>query len=61
MKIIFEPEYIWVGLRWVKGSRVTTISVDYQIYTFFICIIPCFPVVIRWNKDIKSKNRNKNW
>lgn len=61
MKIKFEPRDIWIGLYWCKGSRVTSMEVDYQIYIFFVCIVPCFPIIIQWNKNIKPQHRGLNW
>jgi hypothetical protein len=60
VKIKFEPRDIWIGLYWTK-SRATTLDTDTERTTFYICIVPCFPIIFEVKRSIPAKSRYANW
>ena len=55
IKFIFEPHYIFIGLFWKREiARDWGRGVDYGYVTtiYFICFVPCFPLVIRTYKKM---------
>lgn len=50
--IKFVPQDCWVGLFW-KDKEV---GMDYFYFTqrtYYLCLIPCFPII--WNTKLKRK------
>ena len=51
--IEFKLEDMWIGLFWKKIMRYQ----GFYQYDIYICLIPCFPICIRYfivNKDWKK-------
>lgn len=38
----FEPKDVWIGLYWEPDHGVTTL---------YICIVPCFPIIIEYRSE----------
>jgi len=62
IKIKFEPRDTWVGVYWNKELEAKkplargqlVYETDYKkVIKFYICIIPCFPVII--SHDLRTK------
>jgi hypothetical protein len=60
MKIKYEPRDLWIGLYWTR-SRTTTLESDSECYTFYVCLIPCLPIILSIKREIPSSQRHKNW
>lgn len=60
MKIKFEPRDLWVGLYWSK-SRTTTLYSDKEHFTFYVCVVPCFPLIFTLSKNVPLRKRGDNW
>lgn len=60
MKIKFEPRDVWIGIYWTK-SRITTLDSDSECYSFYICIIPCLPIIFNITRQIPKIRRQQNW
>lgn len=61
MQLKFEPRDIWIGVYWTRKSRVTTLENDWNIYQIYICLIPCFPLILTFKKLIPKHLRHINW
>lgn len=59
--IKWEPRDIWIGVYWTPAVRITAFETDVQRYRFYVCIIPCLPIIFTVDKTIKPKDRYKNW
>jgi len=58
----WEPRDIWIGLYWdpvksdANGIKVKGAKIVYGRTTrFFLCIIPCFPLIWDWHRCIEIK------
>jgi len=54
VKIEFDIHYIWIGCYWKRGivwSEHQTIA--FFTTDIFICLIPCFPIHLVFEKLIK--------
>lgn len=45
VKVKFEPRDMWIGLYWERKMAFFG-----WLYFFYICIIPMFPICIRYRK-----------
>ncbi len=60
MRIKFEPRDLWVGLYWAR-SRTTTLNTDVEHYNFYVCLVPCFPIIFTVNRKIPPHRRHVRW
>ena len=60
MNIKYEPRDLWIGIYWTK-ARATTLETDYEQYTVYFCIIPCFPIIFTFKRNVPANKRNKQW
>lgn len=42
----FEPKDIWIGVYWKKVFWLENLDDSFVAYSFYICIIPMFPLNI---------------
>jgi hypothetical protein len=47
----FQPRDLWIGLYWTT-CRITTLETNTEHYTFYLCLIPCFPIVLEISKRL---------
>lgn len=60
-KIKFEPRDLWVGVYWTRSSRTTTLDKDWQHYTVYVCVIPCFPIIFAVKRSIPISVKFWKW
>lgn len=53
----FEPRDLWIGVYWEKRDRLIMIDGRERIITFYVCLIPCFPIVIEISHSIHRSSR----
>lgn len=41
----WEPRDIWMGVYW---TRDTFLNTDQPLLDVYICLLPCFPIRVRW-------------
>jgi hypothetical protein len=52
VRIKFEPRDCWVGVYWTHDgydcfrAAINKYGCSYAVY---VCLVPCFPIVIRWH------------
>lgn len=44
----WEPRNIWVGCYWRRETRERYGVVELDFMSVYVCIVPCFPVRMRW-------------
>lgn len=51
IKLSFIPQILWVGLHWKIEIR-EMLLIKWKTYQFYVCLIPCFPLIIAHKKLI---------
>jgi len=52
MKIKFKKEDFWIGVYWETINIKTDVGEKSWIIDFYVCIIPCFPIHFRYERDV---------
>jgi hypothetical protein len=64
MRIKFVPQDCWVGLFWKTIQEDTGIFIGYngRVTTWYLCLIPCFPIILRLMENLFESRtpRNRN-
>ncbi len=49
IRIYFEPRDLWVGVYWnVERTSFDNSRVRCREWSVYICLLPCFPIRLRW-------------
>lgn len=51
IRLLFDPRDLWIGLYWKRDCTHGCI---------YICILPMFPIQIRWVRNLRNRDDWKN-
>lgn len=57
VRVIFEPRDLWIGVFWEGKSKFTAVGI--HMFRVFICLIPCFPIVIAKQRHLNATDVSK--
>jgi hypothetical protein len=52
----WEPRDVWLGAYWTRERRwrESRERPFLEFVTVYVCLIPCFPVRLRWYRDVSK-------
>jgi hypothetical protein len=52
--VLYEKRDLWIGVYWDTDIHPETAKTMFKVTKVYICIVPCFPILLTFGRTIEA-------